>query len=72
MLDSMKTPSYPSGHEVQGYLIGEILSKHDPQNSHIYHQLGEDIALFENYQTHYPSDKKYGKILSRVLFKGLK
>ena len=43
MLDSMKTPSYPSG-EVQGYLIGEILSKHDPQNSHIYHQLGEDIA----------------------------
>ena len=44
MLDSMKTPSYPSVTPVQGYLIGEILSKHDPQNSHIYHQLGEDIT----------------------------
>ena len=73
MLDSMKTPSYPSGHAVQGYLIGEILSKHDPQNSHIYHQLGEDIAHSRIIaKAHYPSDKKYGKILSRVLFKGLK
>ena len=72
-LDSMKTPSYPSGHAVQGYLIGEILSKHDPQNSHIYHQLGEDIAHSRIIaKAHYPSDKKYGKILSRVLFKGLK
>ena len=73
MLDSMKTPSYPSGHAVQGYLIGEILSKHDPQNSHVYHQLGEDIAHSRIVaKAHYPSDKKYGKIISRVLFKGLK
>ena len=26
-LDSMKTPSYPSGHAVQGYLVADILSQ---------------------------------------------
>ena len=31
MLDSMKTPSYPSGRDIQGYLLGEILSKRQHQ-----------------------------------------
>ena len=72
-LNSMKTPSYPSGHAIQGYLIAEILCKHNPSNSEVYRQVGEDIAHSRIIaKAHYPSDKKYGKILSRVLFKGSK
>ena len=73
MLDSMKTPSYPSGHAIQGYLIADILSKHNPSNSDVYQGLGEDIAHSRIIaKAHYPSDKSYGKIVSRALFKGLK
>ena len=43
-LDSMKTPSYPSGHAVQGYLIGEILSNMDKTNAVLYKGMGEEIA----------------------------
>jgi hypothetical protein len=73
MLESMKTPSYPSGHAVQGYLIADILSHRDPRNAPVYQQLGEDIAHSRIVaKAHYPSDKKFGKKVSRVLFKGLK
>lgn len=71
--DSMKTPSFPSGHAVQGYFIAEVLSLKDPRNSHIYRQVGEDIAQSRIIgKAHYPSDKKYGKKVAKALFKGLK
>ncbi len=72
-LDSMKTPSFPSGHAVQGYFIAEVLSLKDPRNSHIYRQVGEDIAQSRIIgKAHYPSDKEYGKKVANALFKGLK
>ena len=71
--DSMKTPSYPSGHAIQGYLVADILSKHNPSNSAEYKQLGEDIAHSRIVgKAHYPSDKKYAKKVAKALFKGLK
>ena len=73
MLDSMKTPSYPSGHAIQGYLVGEILSKHNPSNSQVYRGIGEDIAHSRIIaKAHYPSDKEYGKKIAFTLLKGLK
>ena len=72
-LDSMKTPSYPSGHATQGYLVGEILTQFDPQNSITYRQKAEDIAHSRIVaKAHYPSDKAYGKSVARALFKGMK
>ena len=72
-LDSMKTPSYPSGHAVQGYLIGEYLAYKDPTHSNEYKQVGEDIAHSRIVaKAHYPSDKAYGKSVARALFKGMK
>ena len=72
-LDSMKTPSYPSGHAVQGYLIGEYLSYKDPTHSDEYQGVGEDIAHSRIVaKAHYPSDKAYGKTIARALFKGMK
>ena len=72
-LNSMKTPSYPSGHAIQGYLIADIMSKHDPSNTEVYQKLGEDIAQSRIIaKAHYPSDKEYGKKVANVLFMGLK
>ena len=72
-LDSMKTPSYPSGHAVQGYLIGEILSNMDKTNSVLYKGMGEDIAHSRILaKAHYPSDKTYGHKIAMELFKAYK
>ena len=72
-LNSMKTPSYPSGHAIQGYLIADIMSKHDPSNTEVYQQIGENIAQSRIIgKAHYPSDKEYGKKVANVLFMGLK
>ena len=72
-LDSMKTPSYPSGHAVQGYLIAELFSFADPRNSRVYHSVGEMVAESRiNAKAHYPSDKNFGKKVAKVLFQGLK
>jgi len=72
-LESMKTPSYPSGHAVQGYLFGEILSRFNPENATEYRRVGEDIAHSRIVaKAHYPSDKEYGKKISKVLFTGIK
>ena len=72
-LDSMKTPSYPSGHAVQGYLIGEILSNMDKTNSSLYKGMGEEIAHSRILaKAHYPSDKTYGHKIAMELFKAYK
>ena len=72
-LDSMKTPSYPSGHATQGHLLGMIYSERYPQHRKEFMKLGEDVAESRiNGKAHYPSDKKYGKKVAKALFKGLK
>ena len=69
-LDSMKTPSYPSGHAVQGYLIGEILSNMDKTNAVLYKGMGEEIAHSRILaKAHYPTDKTYGYKIAMELFK---
>ena len=72
-LDSMKTPSYPSGHAIQGYLIGEYLASIDPTHGDEYKQLGEDIAHSRIVaKAHYPSDKVYGKKVAKFLAQSMK
>ena len=72
-LDSMKTPSFPSGHAVQGYLIGEYLASVDNLNGYIYRDKAEEIAESRIIaKAHYPSDKAYGKTIAKALFRGMK
>tara|TARA_Y100001937_G_scaffold34004_1_gene48550 strand:+ start:275 stop:895 length:621 start_codon:yes stop_codon:yes gene_type:complete len=72
-LDSMKTPSYPSGHATQGYLIGDYLAMKDPMNAEEYKTIGEDIAHSRIIaKAHYKSDKIYGKRLAEYLLRNLK
>ena len=72
-LDSMKTPSFPSGHAVQGYLIGEYLASVDNLNGYIYRDKAEEIAESRIIaKAHYPSDKAYGKTIAKAVFRGMR
>ena len=72
-LDSMKTPSYPSGHATQGHLLGMIYSERYPQHRKEFMKLGEDVAESRiNGKAHYPSDKKAGIHLAKKLFENKK
>ena len=72
-LDSMKTPSYPSGHATQGYLLGMIYSERYPEYRKEFMKLGEDIAESRIIgKAHFPSDKKAGIELAEKLFQNRK
>ena len=72
-LDSMKTPSYPSGHATQGYLLGMIYSERYPEYRKEFMKLGEDIAESRIVgKAHFPSDKKAGIDLAKKLFENRK
>ena len=72
-LDSMRTPSYPSGHATQGYLLGMIYSERYPQYRKEFMKLGEDVAESRIVgKAHYPSDKKAGIELAEKLFENRK
>ena len=72
-LDSMKTPSYPSGHATQGYLLGMIYSERYPEYRKEFMKLGEDVAESRIVgKAHFPSDKKAGIELAEKLFENRK
>jgi len=72
-LNSMKTPSFPSGHAVQGYLVGEYLARLDNVNAYEFRSKGEEIAQSRIIaKAHYPSDKEYGKIIAKTLVNGMR
>lgn len=72
-LDSMKTPSFPSGHAVQGYLVGEYLARLNNVNAYEFRSKGEEIAQSRIIaKAHYPSDKEYGKIIAKTLVNGMR
>lgn len=71
-MDSMKTPSYPSGHATQGYLLGKIYSKRHPEYTKEFTDLGEAVAESRIVgKAHFPSDKEFGKKLAERLFDNL-
>ena len=43
-LDSMKTPSYPSGHSAQGILIAKVLGDKYPKAKSAFAKTGENIS----------------------------
>jgi len=72
-LDSMKTPSYPSGHSTQGYLIAEVLKDKYPNKSKELDKKARDISDSRNIaRAHYKSDSELGKKLGLDMAKYLK
>jgi len=69
VLESMKTPSYPSGHAAQGILIGKVLQTKLPLNTNAFIEAGERISYSRNIGgAHYPSDSEMGKIIGNRMY----
>tara|TARA_R100001594_G_C3935276_1_gene239216 strand:+ start:66 stop:587 length:522 start_codon:yes stop_codon:yes gene_type:complete len=70
---SMKTPSYPSGHSAQGYLIGLTLSDMYPQKRDKLMKTAKDISYSRRVaRAHYLSDSRFGEEIGRDMYKHIK
>ena len=69
-LDSMKTPSYPSGHSAQGILIGKVLQTKLRINTNAFIEAGKRISYSRNLgRAHYPSDSRLGEDIGSEMFR---
>ena len=72
-LDSMKTPSHPSGHSAQGFLIGKVLQTKLPINTDAFLETGKKISFSRNIgRAHYPSDSRMGELLGTAMYEHIK
>ena len=70
-MDSMKTPSYPSGHSVQGVLIGNVLKMKYGKSAFM--QTAKNISYSRRVaRAHYKSDSKLGEDIGNSMFKHIK
>jgi hypothetical protein len=73
VMESMKTPSYPSGHSCQGILVGKVLQTKLPINTDAFLEAGKRISYSRNLgRAHYPSDSKLGEDIGRSLYEYIK
>lgn len=71
VLKSMKTPSYPSGHSVQGMLIGNALKMKYGKSAFM--QTAKNISYSRRVaRAHYKSDSKAGDDIGNLMFKHIK
>ena len=72
-MKSMQTPSYPSGHSVQGILIGKILSDKYPRSRKGFMATAKNISYSRRVaRAHYKSDSKMGEELGNSMYKHIK
>ena len=70
---SMKTPSYPSGHSVQGILIAKVLGDKYPKAKSAFAKTGENISYSRRVaRAHYKSDSKLGEDIGNSMYKHIK
>ncbi len=69
-MKSMKTPSYPSGHSVQGILIAKVLGDKYPKAKSAFAKTGKNISYSRRVaHAHYKSDSKMGEKLGNSMYK---
>ena len=72
-MESMKTPSYPSGHSAQGILIAKVLGDKYPKAKSAFEKTGKNISYSRNVaRAHYKSDSKMGEELGNSMYKHIK
>ena len=72
-MSSMKTPSYPSGHSVQGILIAKVLGDKHPKAKSAFNKTGKNISYSRRVaHAHYKSDSKMGEKLGNSMYKHIK
>ena len=68
-MDSMKTASYPSGHSVQGMLIGKVLGDKYPKSKSAFNKTAENISYSRRVaRAHYKSDSDIGDKLGIEMY----
>jgi hypothetical protein len=73
VMESMKTPSYPSGHSAQGILIGKVLQTKLPINTDAFLEAGKRISYSRNIgRAHYPSDSELGETIGNAMYLHIK
>ena len=71
VMKSMKTPSYPSGHSVQGMLIGSALKMKYGKSAFM--QTAKNISYSRRVaHAHYKSDSKLGEDIGNSMYKHIK
>jgi len=71
VMKSMQTPSYPSGHSVQGMLIGNVLKMKYGKSAFM--QTAKNISYSRRVaRAHYKSDSKLGEDIGNSMFKHIK
>jgi hypothetical protein len=69
-MESMNTPSYPSGHSTQGYLIAYVLSTKFNILNDSFYRAAKKISFSRNIaRAHFPSDSRLGEQLGKKMFK---
>ena len=69
----MKTPSYPSGHSVQGILIAKVLGDKYPKAKSAFAKTGENISYSRRVaRAHYKSDSTEGEKIGKSMFNFIK
>lgn len=60
-----KTPSFPSGHTTQAYLLYNVIKNLHPEHSEVFEQLAEKVSQSRFIGgLHFPTDIEYGKQLA--------
>ena len=73
VLKSMQTPSYPSGHSVQGTGIAKLLADKYPKAKSAFLTTGKNISYSRRVaRAHYKSDSKMGDELGNSMYKHIK
>ena len=68
-MESMKTASYPSGHSVQGVLIGKVLGDKYPKAKSAFNKTAENISYSRRVaHAHYKSDSEMGIELGKKMY----
>ena len=72
-MSSMKTPSYPSGHSAQSYLIALVLGKKYPKHKKAFIKAAKNISDSRNIaHAHYKSDSEFGKKIGKLMYNHIK
>jgi len=72
-MESMNTPSFPSGHSTQGFLVGKVLQTKLPITTDAFLEAGRKISYSRNIaRAHYPSDSRMGENLGTSMYEYLK
>ena len=72
-LDTANTPSYPSGHSIQGYMMGSILGNKYPSHYQPFMDLGSFVSESRLMaRAHFPSDVSFGESIGILIFNSIK